>query len=498
MVALYYGFRARDARRAQAAAPARKAPSADDLWLRQSIVELDAAAGRVGCRVRCAEPAADAWRDQLWLLDRRDGTPMRPLTRAHAAIASPRLSPDGRWLACLVADRGAPPHLRCLHLDADGEAPEWLPAIDGEVSGLAWCEAATLLASTRAGRLLRIEPAHQQLHSLELRPAIALEALDAAPDGSGLAGLHDSALWWCRVADGHLHALPMGAAVSARPRWSADARRIAVVASREGRPGVWSLDVASGSAQQVGPPGLAPLASTTPLWDAAGTHIHLLARHDGIERALTVDADGSAPLGPADRAASALARDGDELLAGLESPAATPELHALRATQASGPLTHLNDWWNDRVQPRVERRCFDTAAGRRVHGWWIHGSAGTPPDGRCLVEPRHVSRAARHDDLAARAHWPVLAHRGWSILALDLDAELSADEAAGLQRSALDSLLDEGEIDGRTAWLEDGPTLPRSPRAAVAWVRERVGRAEAQAGRTQHFQPASGLFTLSE
>jgi hypothetical protein len=490
MVALYYGFRARDSRRAQAAAPARKAPSADDLWLRQSIVELDAAEGRVGCRVRCAEPAADAWRDQLWLLDRRDNTPMRPLTSAHAAIASPRLSPDGRWLACVVTDGDAWPRLRCLRLDDGGEAPEWLPAIDGEVSGLAWCEAATLLVSTRAGRLLRIEPAHQRLHALELRPAIALEALDAARDGSGLAGLHDGVLWWCRVADGHLHAHPMAAAVSARPRWSADARRIAVVASREGRPGLWSLDVASGGAQQVGPPGLTPLTSAAPLWSAAGTHLHLLARHDGLERALTVDADGSLPLGPADHAAGGLARDGDELLAALESPAAAPELHVLRATQAPCPLTRLNDWWNDRVQPRVERRCFDTAAGGRVHGWWVHGSAGRPADGRCLVEPRRASRAPAQFDLAARAHWPVLAHRGWSILALDLDADLNADEAMALQRSALDALLDEGEIDGRTAWLDDGPALPRSPRAAVAWVRERVGRAEAQAGRTQRLQPA--------
>jgi hypothetical protein len=165
-------------------------------------------------------------------------------------------------------------------------------------------------------------------------------------------------------------------------------------------------------------------------------------------------------------------------------------LHALGATQAPCPLTRLNDWWNDRVQPRVERRCFDSATGRRVHGWWVHGSAATPPDGRCLVQPRRASRVPGHGDLAAHAHWPVLAHRGWSILALDLDAQLNADEAAGLQRDALDALLDEGEIDGRTAWLDDGPAPPLSPRAAVAWVRERVGRVEAQGARAQRLLPA--------
>lgn len=113
-----------------------------DLYLLAEVNECDLHPDgvRVVYSVTSLDEPSNSVRSQLWL---HDGAGARQLTMGHSA-ATPRCSPDGRWLAYLSSPPGAPSQLRVLPFGGgepleltsfdDGCAePTWLPDSSGLV-----------------------------------------------------------------------------------------------------------------------------------------------------------------------------------------------------------------------------------------------------------------------------------------------------------------------------------------------------------------------------
>jgi dipeptidyl aminopeptidase/acylaminoacyl peptidase len=125
----------------------------EDIYLLRQVTDcaLHPSGVRVAYTVSWADQATDANRSVLW---QHDGTGHRQLTFGHSDT-SPTFSPDGRWLAYLSREQGAPAQLKVLPLD--GGEPLMLTTADDGVGEPVWLPDSSGLLFSAVTR-----PAHEQ------------------------------------------------------------------------------------------------------------------------------------------------------------------------------------------------------------------------------------------------------------------------------------------------------------------------------------------------
>jgi dipeptidyl aminopeptidase/acylaminoacyl peptidase len=130
-------------------------------------------------------------------------------------------------------------------------------------------------------------------------------------------------------------------------------------------------------------------------------------------------------------------------------------------------LSHFNDWWHERPQPKMERRTFTVPDGdggfEDIEGWLL-----TPADAKgpspLLLDVHGGPASFVLFGYPTTAYWPVLWSRGWSILALNTvgSASFGRDFSARLRGrwgeldlaqhlAAAKALQKEGLVDERLA-----------------------------------------------
>ena len=123
---------------------------------------------------------ADRLRQSIWVAAVDGGTPPRQFTEGPAD-ASPRWSPDGRWLAFISITDEVPEHAHVRLASLDGGAPLAVGDLPGPVSQLAWSPDSRRLAVVcRVG-----VPNHQDLSATERNAPRRVRGLAARLDGVG-------------------------------------------------------------------------------------------------------------------------------------------------------------------------------------------------------------------------------------------------------------------------------------------------------------------------
>jgi dipeptidyl aminopeptidase/acylaminoacyl peptidase len=198
--------------------PAPKAATSAPWVVRRSLARRD------------GEGFLDDRRSHLWIVERDSGT-ARQITRGAFDDASPRWSPDGRWIA-FVSNRAADPdqtdNTDLYRVRSDGGATELVYAGPGPEDSPAWSHDGTRLAVVSARRA---NDYYQPARVLVV-PAAGGEALDLTGGldlGVAVDDLHN---------DGAL----------ARPIWSPDDRRLFTALDRRGATFLAELDASTPAA----------------------------------------------------------------------------------------------------------------------------------------------------------------------------------------------------------------------------------------------------------
>jgi dipeptidyl aminopeptidase/acylaminoacyl peptidase len=201
---------------------------ADDLDRAARVSEPDVSPdGRwVAYVVATADRAADEVTSTVWMVS-WDGAERLPLTRPTRGIHAPRWSPDGRYLAYLAPEKDSGRDQIMLIDRRGGEARALASGAD--IAGYAWSPDGTRIVASVQGR--------EEEHASAPKP-IVIEALYFKQDEDGYLALHrQRGLLLVEVADGKTTMLtPEGRSDDTVPAWSPDGRRIAFARTRELNP----------------------------------------------------------------------------------------------------------------------------------------------------------------------------------------------------------------------------------------------------------------------
>ncbi|NMX22922.1 Tol-Pal system beta propeller repeat protein TolB [Dissulfurirhabdus thermomarina] len=182
-----------------------------------------------------------------------DGYGLRRETFDRGITVSPRLSPDGRYLAYTSYRTGRP----ALYLkDLQTGKTRRLAAFDG----------------------LNIAPAW---HPDGRRLAVTLSK-DGSPD-----------IYLMDLEGRVLRRLTWGPSINVSPTWAPDGRRLAFVSDRGGSPQVYVLDTASGEIRRLTYQGD---YNTDPQWSPRGDRIAYVGRVEGTFQVFTIPAEGGDPV----------------------------------------------------------------------------------------------------------------------------------------------------------------------------------------------------------
>jgi dipeptidyl aminopeptidase/acylaminoacyl peptidase len=288
----------------------------DDLFRLQFVsdAQISPDGTRVAYVVTQADADSDENRSRIFAVDVTDGDgePPRPLT-AGPSDASPRWSPDGRWLA-FVAKRAGDDRPQVWLLPAAGGEARRLTSAAGGASSPVWSPDGSRLAFLSAVDL-RGEPSDEKEKAALASAPIVHRRLDYKADGAGLVGSRRQHLF---VIDVPHAASTDGAAAKATQltdgdfsvggiAWSPTGDEIAYASAkhddRDLNPSssIFVVDLASATSRQVTP---SKGAASAPAWSADGSTILFVGKADpspGHARLFFVPADGGEPaeLAPA-------------------------------------------------------------------------------------------------------------------------------------------------------------------------------------------------------
>ncbi|ADH85299.1 PD40 domain-containing protein [Desulfurivibrio alkaliphilus] len=213
------------------------------------------------------------------------------LTRRGYRIGAPRFSNDGRWLAYTESGARAYPAVRLLNL-ADGKDRELTKALG--TGGLSFSPDDRWLAFSRWERVRSYELySDLYLYNLakgetkRLTTGARLRDPDFHPRDHLLVAVREgegtTALMLVNPDSGELQPLrpnETDPVIYGRPRWSPDGRSLAVVAWRQGRPGLEVIAADSGETASL----LAVAGATLawPVWSRDGDHLYFTYDRNGI------------------------------------------------------------------------------------------------------------------------------------------------------------------------------------------------------------------------
>ncbi len=203
----------------------------------------------------------------------------RPITPPFGCAASPKASPDGRWLVFVHTNEGED----CLGIvDAEGKYwPQKLVSGDDFYMQPAWHPNGRLLAwiawnhpnmpwdgtYLRLGQLTFGEgslPSLSQVNTIAGGEEISLMQPEFSPDGRYLAYISDASGWWhiylYDLENGEHRPLTHGEAEDARPAWiqglrsygfAPDGKSLFFIRNEQGFASLWQVEVVSGKTQRL-------------------------------------------------------------------------------------------------------------------------------------------------------------------------------------------------------------------------------------------------------
>ena len=233
--------------------------------------------GRQACFVvKETAPNLAGYRTALWLVPTDGSAPPRRLTLGATRDATPRWSPDGKWLAFL-SDRGVVLRAGGAARDKDdlkrasapasgfkdlvgrdiprGASQVWLlPLAGGEaqpltdlpqdVVGLAWSPDSTRLCLVSGATSAKPAETSSEPGDPPRRDVRLIDELGYQLNGAGFIYEHPTKLWVVEVASADARRLTSGRSVDEQPAWSPDGKRIAYVSNRGSNPDLaWRTDL---------------------------------------------------------------------------------------------------------------------------------------------------------------------------------------------------------------------------------------------------------------
>lgn len=276
---------------------AAEAPSpvvAEDVYALPILSELEVSPDgrRAVAVVQRADRTADAFRGRLWLYPLEPGAPRpRALTSGDADAATPRFSPDGRFLAWV--ENGETESRLRIARSAGGGVRTALALAEG-IGEIAWSPDGERIAFVRRDP----EPPGAAEH----RPWVVTRT-QSRRDGEGFLSARRDHLWIVERTGGTPRRLTSGAWDDASPAWSPDGSSIVFVSNRTPDPDATDdTDLYLISSKGGEPRRLydGPGAESAPVWSHAGDRIafHSLRRADDYyqpQRVLTIAATGGEP-----------------------------------------------------------------------------------------------------------------------------------------------------------------------------------------------------------
>jgi dipeptidyl aminopeptidase/acylaminoacyl peptidase len=166
-------------------------------------------------------------RSAIWSTATDGSTPPRRLTFGGSRDASPRWSPDGRWLAFTSARGEVPPQLFVLPADGPGESRQ-LTALKEAVETPAWSPDGRRLAFTA-----RAHDPGDDVEETSKRPPRRMTRLQFRLDNDGWTQGRTHHLYAVDLDDGEPIQLTDGDHEDQMPAWSPDGATIAFVSSRD-------------------------------------------------------------------------------------------------------------------------------------------------------------------------------------------------------------------------------------------------------------------------
>jgi dipeptidyl aminopeptidase/acylaminoacyl peptidase len=309
-----------------------------------------------------------------------------------------------------------------------------------------------------------------------------------SPDGQRLAwvrarsGLTDYFLTDVWVADaegGQARRVTETVGRASWPSWSPDGASLACYGTDEQEPGlgealhrVWIVRLSGGPPRCLtagydrGAFLLAPPApNTPPAWSADGTTLTFLAADGGSIHVVRADvADGTVrPVVAGARQVGGPSASAGRLAFAVQAPGEPGDVYTAAGDgTAERRLTHVNAPLLARIAlPPVERRRFASPHGGTIDGWLIHPTTGRRP--APLLLHIHGGPHSFAGDVFPHGSFfgPVLASRGWAVLALNPHGSGSygqrfANAIRGRwgehdlpeQLAAVDALIADGIVDG--------------------------------------------------
>ena len=287
---------------------------------------------------------------------------------------------------------------------------------------------------------------------------------------------HCSDLWLIDVDErgpaGSPRRLTREQAVASSLSWSPDGRWLAFTGSvNEGDAQIrlWLCDVEKGRVQPLGDKAI-EVAPGELQWRRDGRSLAFLRARNGLQEIATIAVPGGEVASRPEHLRHVMHLAVNERVA-FTAESATEPLELYSADwdgDHERRLSHFNRWWDERRPLRAERRRFEVPDGdgglEKVDGWLLQAADRQKRSGPLLVDVHGGPASYAPLSFPVHAYWPLLASRGWSILALNPVGSSSYGRPIAerlrarwgeldlpQQQAAIKSLQDEGIVDDRVA-----------------------------------------------